>query len=131
MTRPGKFGSHQSGWFDINGKRCFFRSKWEANYALFLDFLISQGQIVKWEYEVDTFWFNKIKRGATTYKPDFKIYNMDGSIEYHEVKGWLTPRSKTQLNRMRIYYPEVKLLVIDAAQYREIANFFYKMLGFY
>lgn len=39
---------------------------------------------------------------------------------YHEVKGWMDDRSKTKIKRMRIYYPDVKLIVIDARGYRSI-----------
>jgi hypothetical protein len=55
IQREGKFGNVKRGWFDINGWRLFFRSTWEANYALYLDFLVKQNQIVSWEYEPDVF----------------------------------------------------------------------------
>lgn len=42
---PGKYGNIMRGYYDINGKSMFFRSKWEANYALYLDFLIKAKQI--------------------------------------------------------------------------------------
>jgi len=103
-VRP--FGNIKRGYYNINGKRMFFRSSWEATYALYLDFLIKQKQIQKWEYEVDTFIFEKIKFGTRSYKPDFKIYNNDGTIEYHEVKGWVTAQTMTQLKRFKKYYPD-------------------------
>src|SRR3990167_5437906 len=116
----GKFGNVKRGWFQINGKRMFFRSMWEANYALYLDFLIKQKQIVRWSYEDDVFIFHKIQFGTRSYRPDFKIWDKKENIEYHEVKGWITPRSKTQLNRMRIYYPDIKLILIGRKEYSEI-----------
>lgn len=91
----------------------FLRSKWEANYARYLNWLVEKKQIVKWEYEVDTFWFEKIKTGTRRYTPDFKIFNNDGSVVYHEVKGWMDPVSKTKLKRMAKYHPEVKIVIID------------------
>jgi len=108
MMRPGKFGNVQRGWFNINGKRMFFRSKWEVNYALYLDFLVKQNEIKRWEYEKDVFIFEKINFGTRSYRPDFKVTNNNGSVEYHEIKGWMTPKSKTQLKRMTKYYPEIK-----------------------
>jgi len=119
------------GYYDINGKKIFFRSSWEANYALYLNFLINKKQIKGWEYEKDTFWFEKIKRGIRSYKPDFKIYNNNETIEYHEVKGWMDKKSKTKLNRMRIYYPDIKLILIDSECYRNLKNQIGRLLKFY
>jgi len=122
------------GYYDINGKNMFFRSKWEANYALYLDFLVKQKQIQKWEYEKDTFVFEKIKFGTRSYKPDFKIYNDINDIrliEYHEVKGYMTARSKTQLKRMKKYYPDIKVVLIDKEVYEDIKKKLGKMLKFY
>jgi len=126
-----KWGNIKRGYFDINGEKIFFRSKWEANYALYLDFLIKQKQIKKWEYEKDVFVFEKIKFGVRSYRPDFKVYNIDGSIEYHEVKGWMTSRSKTKLKRMAKYYPNIRLILIDQKYYHDIKNKVGKMLCFY
>jgi predicted RNA-binding Zn-ribbon protein involved in translation (DUF1610 family) len=131
IQRPGKFGNVQRGTFDINGRKMFFRSKWEANYAIYLDFLKKQMKIKDWEYEKDVFIFGKIQSGTRSYRPDFKIKNIDASIEYHEIKGWLTPRSKTQFSRMKKYFPEIKLVVIDGEGYREIVNKLGRMLSFY
>ena len=109
----------------------YFRSKWEANYALYLDFLIKNKQIKDWEYEKDVFVFDKINFGTRSYRPDFKIKNNDNSIEYHEVKGYMDGRSKTKLRRMLKYYPEIKLILIDQKVYLDIAKKIGKMLNFY
>lgn len=100
----------------------FFRSAWEANYARYLNFLVQQKNIASWKFEPKTFWFEKIKRGVRSYKPDFEIINVDGSVEYHEVKGYDYPRGKTARKRLAKYYPEVKLVVIDKKQYTAIAK---------
>lgn len=101
---------------DLNGK--YFRSSWEANYARFLNFLINIKEIKCWEYEPDTFEFKEIKRGTRFYTPDFKVFCKDGSIEYHEVKGWMDKKSITRHRRMEKYYPEVKITIIDKAWFR-------------
>jgi len=62
-------GHYKNGYYDINGKRIFFRSKWEANVALYLDFLVKQKQIKEWTYEEDVFIFEKIKFGTRSYRP--------------------------------------------------------------
>jgi len=129
--KGGKWNNIQRGYFNINGKEIFLRSKWEANYALYLDFLIKQKQIKSWTYEKDVFIFEKIKFGTRSYRPDFKVYNLDGTIIYHEVKGYMDSRSKTQIRRMGKYYPEVKLIIIDRDIYGEIKKKLGKMLKFY
>lgn len=114
--------SWKQGWREIGGKKKYFRSLWEANYARYLEFLKQHNEIKEWEHEPDTFWFRNIKRGCRSYLPDFKITNNNGSIEYHEVKGWYDNRSKTKIKRMAKYYPEVKLIVIFGKQYQSIAK---------
>lgn len=109
------------GWVDFDsGKRYFFRSGWEMRYAAHLDVLLKGKAIKDWTYEEDTFWFEKIRRGVRSYTPDFKIYYKDDSVEYHEVKGYMDAKSKTKLNRMRIYYPEVKIIVIGSKEIKDI-----------
>jgi len=104
---------------DLNN--IYFRSSWEANYARYLNFLISNGDsIVKWEFEADTFEFKKIKRGTRLYTPDFKITLQSGHIEYHEVKGWDYPKGKTARKRFAKYYPHLKLVLIDATWFKAI-----------
>lgn len=131
IQRPGKWMNIKRGYYNIDGKEMFFRSKMEANYALYLDFLIKQKQIKKWTYEEDSFMFGKIKFGTRSYRPDFKVVNNDDSIIYHEVKGWMTAKSKTQMKRMTKYYPEIKLMIIDHPTYRDIRKKIGKMLKFY
>ncbi|MBA7557968.1 hypothetical protein ES705_50753 [subsurface metagenome] len=98
----------------------YVRSRWEANIGRYLKFLIEKRKIKKYEYEVDTFEFNKIKRGNRSYTPDFKVYLNNGEIEYWEVKGWMDKSSKTKLRRMKKYYPEFKIILIRKEEYREI-----------
>jgi hypothetical protein len=101
----------------------FFRSAWEANYARYLNWLIqNDGSILKWEYEAETFWFKKIRRGVRSWLPDFKVWMRSGAIEYHEVKGWMYPKSKTALKRMAIYYPATTIVLIDRQRYQQICK---------
>lgn len=114
--------SWKASWREIGGVRSFYRSRWEANYARYLEWLKSKGEIVSWEHEPKCFWFNAIKRGTRSYLPDFRVTEKNGDIVYHEVKGWMDAASKTKIKRMRIYYPDVKLLVIDGKIYKKIAS---------
>ena len=101
----------------------YFRSAWEANYARYLNLLISYGKIARWEYEPDTFVFEGETRGAISYLPDFKVWAHDGSFAYHEVKGWMDGRSKTKLKRMKKHYPHVKIIVIGEREYKKISEY--------
>ena len=121
----------KKGQYDINGKVIFFRSKWEANIALYLDFLIKQKEIKSWTFEEDRFIFEKIQFGTRSYRPDFKLYKENGEVVYWEVKGYFDARSKTKIKRMAKYYPDVKLIVIDKAGYADIVNKIGKTLKFY
>ena len=113
-------GSWKAGWREIGGKRNYFRSRWEANYARYLQFLKEKGEISEWEHEPETFWFEAIKRGVRSYKPDFRVTFNDGRVEWHEVKGWMDSRSRTTIKRMRKYYPGETLIIIDKDQYQSI-----------
>lgn len=108
----------KGGWREIGGKRKYFRSRWEANYARYLQLLKDNGKIADWEHEAKVFWFEGIKRGCVSFLPDFEVKNTDGTVEYHEVKGWMDDRSKTKIRRMSIYFPDVKLEVIGAQWFK-------------
>ena len=49
--------------------------------------------------------------------PDFWLPHRQ---EYHEVKGWMDQKSKTKLDRMARYFPDVKIKVIDGKFFKSI-----------
>lgn len=100
----------------------YVRSTWEANWARYLNWLVEAGQITKWEYEPDTFEFVGIKRGTRFYTPDFKVYEKNGDVEYHEVKGYMDDASRTRMRRMSKYHPTVKVKIIDREVYRAVSK---------
>jgi hypothetical protein len=101
----------------------FFKSRWEANFARYLNLLKRTGNIHDWSYEKERFEFHKIKRGTRSYCPDFKVWDTPVSVPYfYEVKGWMDKKSMTRLKRMRIYYPSIKIIVIGPAEYKDIKN---------
>lgn len=117
MAHPtGKGGKRE----DLGG--LYFRSSMEANWARYLNWLVAQKQILGWEYEAEKFAFVGIQTGTRFYKPDFRVTNKNGSVEYHEVKGWMNPKSATQLKRMAKYHPTIKVIVVDATYYRSVAR---------
>lgn len=99
-------------WAEIGGKRCFFRSRWEYRYALYLELMKTHGHITDWEHEPFTFYFQGIKRGTNNYKPDYRVTFPSGKIEWFEVKGYETSKDRTKYKRMAKYHPEVVLRVI-------------------
>ena len=110
----------RAGWREINGYRKYYRSRWEANYARYLEHLKQKGAIIHWEHEPDTFWFEAIKRGTRSYLPDFKVFYSSDAVEYHEVKGRMDPKSATKLKRMKKYHPGVVLKLIDSKAYKAL-----------
>lgn len=112
----------KAGWFQGGGKRYYMRSKWEHNYAWYLEWLKGRREIKDWEYEVDTFWFEAIRRGVRSYTPDFKVYTPANDIEYHEVKGWMDAKSKTKLKRMAKYHPDITMVLVDSDVYKSIGK---------
>ncbi len=114
--------AHKKGdskWRTIAGQNFYFRSRWEFNYALYLQLLKTTGKISGWEHEPRTFWFKKILRGVRSYLPDFRVIHLNGSQEYVEVKGFMDARSATKLKRMGIYYPEIHIRVVDKDWFTE------------
>lgn len=118
-NRAGK-SSWRAGWREIGQHKIYARSSWEANYARVLQKYEELGKIICWEHEPETFWFDGIKRGCMSYLPDFRVTMNDGDTEYHEVKGWMDQRSKTALNRMRVYHKNVKIVLIDKKKYMSV-----------
>jgi hypothetical protein len=99
-------------WAEIGGQRCFFRSKWEFRYALYLELMKTHGHVVDWKHEPKTFYFEGIKRGTTNYKPDFMVTFPSGNVEWFEIKGYETAKDRTKYKRMEKYHPDVVLRVI-------------------
>lgn len=130
--RPELFPETQ-GRRGLGGKRddlggMYVRSAWEANWARYLNWLLSVGDIRSWEYEPETFEFPGSRHGNWFYTPDFKVVNKDGSVEYHEIKGYMDDKSKTKLERMRTHYPHINLKLIDQEAYKAIAKHFCRRL---
>ena len=120
---PNRNASWKAGWREVGGKRFYARSAWEANYARILQLKKDGGEIYDWEHEPDVFWFEAIKRGVRSYKPDFKVWESADSDPYYvEVKGWMDAASKTKLKRMKKYHPGVRLELVDSKAYKRIAK---------
>lgn len=100
----------KAGWREIDTRYYYFRSRWEANYARYLQSLKENKLIFDWLYEPDVLYFENEHK---SYIPDFKIICKNNNIQYHEVKGWYDERSKCIFSLMKKYYPNVTLLIIN------------------
>lgn len=109
----------KAAWRTIGDEKKYYRSKWEANYARYLEYLKKQKAIKDWKHEPKTFWFENIKRGTRSYLPDFQVFRNDGAHYWVEVKGHMDQKSKTKISRFRKYYPEETLVVIDSCWFKE------------
>jgi len=107
------------------------RSKWEANVAHLLEFLRKRGDVLRWDYEAETFYFTdkgptkktKYKQGPWTYKIDFRVWwRGQKEPELLEVKGRANTGDKTRMLRMKKHYPEAyaRIRWIDGAAYRKL-----------
>lgn len=120
--------SWRQGWREIGGKRSYYRSRWEANYGHYLQWLTTLGEVIKWEHEPKTFWFDNLKRGCVSYRPDFYVEERNGKCYWVEVKGYMDPKSLTKIKRFRKYFPNEELRVIDAKWFKKNGRSFVKLV---
>lgn len=120
----------KGGWREIGGYRKYYRSRWEANYARYLEHLRAKEEVASWAHEPKTFWFEGIKRGVNNYLPDFQVvYPGERGEEYHEVKGWMDAKSATKIKRMARYHPTVNLVIVDRKIYNGLEREFGKIIA--
>ena len=103
----------------INGNTYIFKSAWEANIALVLEYERLLGNIDGWAYEATTFSFKYDGNGVRNYKPDFDIYR-NGKTYHIEVKGWVDEKTKTKMALMQRYYPNDVIYIMGEKEYRSI-----------
>ena len=79
-----------------------YRSKWELEYAQYLDVLKATNKIWDWHYEPESL---EIGVGAK-YTPDFKVWiTFGGRVEYREVKGYKREAAMVRLRVAAARYP--------------------------
>lgn len=82
-------------------------NKSEAAYGQRLDALRAAGEIVSWQYESV-----KFRLGTKTwYTPDFLVIANDGTIELHEVKGWMRDDAAVKIKAAASQYPMFRFVV--------------------
>lgn len=107
-----KKASWKAGHRVVGGLSIFFRSRWEFNYALYLEHQMITGKIKSWLHEAKAFMFYGEETGPVSMLPDFTVYQNDGSCELHEVKGWVDARTVLGMERMTKHYPSNKITMI-------------------
>lgn len=66
------------------GRRDGEMNKLERDYAFVLEAKQNRGEIDRWDYEPE-----KLRLADRTfYSPDFRVVMLDGTIEFHETKGF-------------------------------------------
>lgn len=75
----------------------------EKRYSEHLDQLIQSGSATWWAFEVI-----KVEIGSGSfYRPDFVVQLADGSVELHEVKGYMTEAARLRIKVAASRYPFV------------------------
>jgi hypothetical protein len=92
----------------------YFRSKFEANYARFLNYMD-----IKWEFETDKCVF-KLNNGRR-YVCDFYLPETD---EYIELKGYMRKDAEEKLNMFKKEYPDIKfkILFFKSKEWKDIVD---------
>lgn len=124
----------KAGTYAVGDKEIYFRSLWEANYGLYLEWLKQQGQIHDWEYEPERYYFiltegNRQKALGNGYLPDFRIWTSKTDFYLAEIKG--RPQGMIKLKRMKKYYPHIKIELVDRRSYGDLKRKLGKVLHFY
>ena len=116
---------------------CSLDSNYEYDYALFLDYSYENGDIAGWVRNTTQFGFSEAveypnKRGSTlkSHRPDFLVFNLDGSYEIHEVKGWMNAKATAVDKQFRKDYPNLTYRMVDKEDILALqAEFKDKLLG--
>lgn len=101
-----------------NGKAIKLRSDEEYRWARYLDLLVRSAHIKDWQYEAETFEFEERYCKREHYTPDFRIVNMDGSVEYHEVKAGFRQWQPVvrKFRRFKADFPRERIILVAPYQ---------------
>lgn len=91
----------------VGGNHCYFRSKLEYHWALYLEFLKNADEIIDWDYESQVFYFPNEKTAPVQYRPDFMTVEKDGTVVWQETKGHHDGKTNKKFQRMAKHYPDV------------------------
>ncbi len=76
-------------------------NKLEQAYAAHLTKQVEEGKILRWDFEPE-----RLKLAcATYYSPDFRVIQLDGTIEFHETKGFWTDDARVKIKVAAALHP--------------------------
>lgn len=116
-------------WATINGVTKYYRSRWELNYAHYLEYLRSIGEVIEWQHEPRKFWFENVKQGITNYTPDFRVVYKDEKEVWVEIKGYIDKDAKTKERRFKKHFPKLNYEMITAKEYKQIEENFSRIVN--
>lgn len=85
-------------------KNISVQGSYELRTCKILDEWKNIGKISEWEYTNDRIQYIDAENKLRTYLLDFKVYNIDGSFYYIEVKGWVTANDYYKWESVRKMY---------------------------
>ena len=114
------YRSNLQGWRTIGGKKNYFRSLWEMNYAYYLQWLKDNKEIKDWDYETTNYPFPKedYKAGPFYYVPDFDVIENSDLLRIVEVKGYMNTASKKKIKRFKKHYPKLPIEIVDGTWFK-------------
>lgn len=104
-----------------DGRVITFYGNYEYAVGCHLDKLLSQGKILRWEYEPKTFCFTYRKR-ERKYTPDFFVKINDDTSTWLEVKGYITLVELQRMKRFRAVYPLFNYIIVGSDLFRIVRN---------
>lgn len=97
-----------------------FASKDEAKYYQFLKQRKAKGEILNFELQpkftiIPSFKYKGKTERAATYTLDFLVYNLDGTKEYIDIKGYGTQQGELKFKLLKSLHPELDFKWIAAS----------------
>jgi len=85
-----------------------YASSYERDYAKHLQLRKLAGEIRDWKLEPSRFLIGFDCR----YKPDFQVVMNDGTIEFHEVKGFMRDDANVKLKTAATTFPQYPFILV-------------------
>ena len=97
------------------------RSRWEANIYRLYAFLVEIGELNSFTYEPRRYEF-PVRSKNNFYIPDFEVQYCNGTYALVEVKAFMDKDSQVKLNRMKKFYPQMRLDIIGKDAYASLVE---------
>ena len=110
LRRYKGFGRPKFGNVETKVLGILFRSKLEANHALYLESERQKGRIKGWRYEVPIALHAKGGGKVGDYIVDFEV-DMGDYKEWHEVKGMWTDLARWKVKHCRLEYNRIVRII--------------------